>query len=108
MKLKHFFLFLPGLLFGFLSCSTPIKTETSESNTPNILLFITDDQSHEHIRAPGCSFVNTPAMDRVIREGVNFSNAVGNRENFELRKCRVSILFTYLSPLQKTKTVLYV
>lgn len=75
MKLKYLSLILLGLLFGLLSCSAPIKPETSKSNPPNILLFITDDQSHDHIRALGCSFVNTPAMDRVTREGVNFSNA---------------------------------
>lgn len=42
---------------------------------PNILFCISDDQTFAHVGAYGCKFVNTPAFDRVAREGVLFNNA---------------------------------
>jgi uncharacterized sulfatase len=41
---------------------------------PNILVAIADDQAWPHASAYGCRFVNTPAFDRVAREGVLFTN----------------------------------
>jgi len=43
---------------------------------PNILIAIADDQSFPHASAYGASFVQTPAFDRVAREGVLFTNAI--------------------------------
>jgi len=40
---------------------------------PNILLAIADDWSWPHASAYGCRFVDTPAFDRVAREGVLFT-----------------------------------
>lgn len=45
------------------------------SRYPNILVAISDDQGWPHAGAYGCRFVNTPAFDRVAREGVLFTNA---------------------------------
>ena len=42
---------------------------------PNILFCIGDDQSWPHASAYGCPWVNTPAFDRVAREGILFNNA---------------------------------
>jgi arylsulfatase A-like enzyme len=42
---------------------------------PNILFAIADDASFPHMGAYGCSWVKTPAFDRVAREGVLFTNA---------------------------------
>ena len=42
---------------------------------PNILFCISDDQSWPHASAYGCQWVNTPAFDRVAREGILFNNA---------------------------------
>ena len=42
---------------------------------PNILFCIADDQSWPHASAYGCPWVNTPAFDRVAREGLLFKNA---------------------------------
>ena len=50
------------------TCSQPQKR-------PNILFAISDDQSWPHTSAYGSEFVNTPAFDRVAREGVLFHNA---------------------------------
>jgi uncharacterized sulfatase len=41
----------------------------------NILFAIADDWSWPYASAYGCRFVNTPAFDRVAREGVLFNNA---------------------------------
>ena len=46
----------------------------SESQRPNILVAISDDQAWPHTSAYGCRFVNTPAFDRVAHEGVLFDN----------------------------------
>ena len=45
---------------------------------PNILFVISDDQSWPHTGAYGCNFVNTPAFDRLAREGLLFENAFCN------------------------------
>lgn len=42
---------------------------------PNILFCIADDQSYPHASVYGVKFLNTPAFDRVAREGVLFHNA---------------------------------
>lgn len=41
---------------------------------PNVLLAVADDLSWPHLSAYGCRAVNTPAFDRVAREGVLFRN----------------------------------
>ncbi len=41
---------------------------------PNILFAISDDQSYPHASIYGCTFVNTPAFDRVAKEGILFKN----------------------------------
>jgi len=42
---------------------------------PNILFCIADDASYQHFSANGCSWVQTPAFDRVAREGLRFARA---------------------------------
>ena len=42
---------------------------------PNILFAIADDWSFGHAGAYGCNWVKTPAMDRVAREGILFTQA---------------------------------
>lgn len=62
-------LFLLFLVFSlFVSCKTDKR--------PNVLFVISDDQSHAHTSYSGCEFVNTPAFDRIAREGVFFSNCI--------------------------------
>lgn len=59
------------LIFG---CSSP--AEKTENRTPNILFVISDDQSYYHTSFAGSAFVNTPAFDRIAREGVYFTNCI--------------------------------
>ena len=42
---------------------------------PNILFAIADDASYPHMSAYGCQWVETPAFDRVAREGLLFTRA---------------------------------
>jgi N-sulfoglucosamine sulfohydrolase len=41
----------------------------------NILLMVADDWGYGHASGLGCRWVHTPAFDRVMREGVVFTNA---------------------------------
>ncbi len=43
---------------------------------PNILFAISDDQSFAHTSFAGSRFVNTPAFDRIAREGIYFSTCI--------------------------------
>ncbi len=57
---------------GLAACSR----EAGRSwKSPNILFCIADDATWQHMGAYGCSWVNTPAFDRVAANGILFSNA---------------------------------
>ena len=45
------------------------------STQPNIILIITDQQRFDTIRALGFPYVDTPNLDRLVGEGVTFTNA---------------------------------
>ena len=45
---------------------------------PNIILIITDQQRFETINALGYPYMNTPNLDRLVKEGVNFDNCYIN------------------------------
>jgi arylsulfatase len=42
---------------------------------PNIILIITDQQRYDTIRALGFPYADTPNLDRLVNEGVTFTNA---------------------------------
>jgi len=44
------------------------------SQRPNIILIITDQQRYDTIRALGYPYVDTPNLDRLVNEGVAFTN----------------------------------
>ncbi len=47
----------------------------AEPSLPNILFCIADDASFEHFGANGCTWVNTPNIDRIAKQGINFTSA---------------------------------
>lgn len=47
----------------------------SGPNRPNILFILADDQSWLHTSANGAKGLSTPALDRLAREGVRFTNS---------------------------------
>ena len=69
---------IPGILvitviLSIWSCETDRTPAGPER--PNILFAISDDQSYPHTGAYGCSWVKTPAFDRVASEGLLFTRA---------------------------------
>ncbi|MCK4617033.1 MAG: sulfatase-like hydrolase/transferase, partial [Pirellulales bacterium] len=58
-------------VFFCMFCSVGLRAE----NRPNILFCISDDQSYAHTGANGDPVVQTPAFDRVAREGLRFTHA---------------------------------
>lgn len=68
----------PSSAFLLLLALVPVDGDTSlrqQDGRPNILIAMSDDQSFPHASAYGSKFVDTPAVDRVAREGVLFTNA---------------------------------
>jgi len=63
------FSFLILVVFVLSGCQ-----ETREVRRPNILFAISDDQSFGSTSFGGSTFINTPAFDRVAREGIYFTN----------------------------------
>ena len=61
-----------------------------QAKRPNILFAIADDWGWPHAGAYGCSWVQTPAFDRIAKEGVLFENCFTS--NPKCSPCRASIL----------------
>lgn len=59
-------------LMFFILCGTQIHAEKPR---PNVLFIITDDQSSDTIHALGNHQIQTPNIDRLVKEGVAFKNA---------------------------------
>ena len=69
---NHLPLYL-GIIILLTSCKN--DQQLSEMQRPNILFAISDDQSFPHAGAYGCTWVKTPAFDRVANEGLLFNQA---------------------------------
>lgn len=65
-----------SLHLALLPLLLPISAAAGVEQRPNILIAISDDQSFAHTSAAGYRAINTPAFDRVAREGVLFSTAI--------------------------------
>ncbi len=62
-------------MFRFLAVVFLLVQFAEAAARPNILFAIADDWSFGHAGAYGCKWVNTPAFDRVAREGILFTRA---------------------------------
>ncbi len=69
MKIK---LFIYTILLAVLT--TSCAEQPRQKKRPNILFAISDDQSFGHTSFEGSQFINTPAFDKIAREGVYFAN----------------------------------
>lgn len=58
-------------LYLLAGCAFPAS---AQPDRPNVLIAISDDQSFPHASAYGSRFAETPAFDRVAREGLLFMN----------------------------------
>jgi uncharacterized sulfatase len=66
---------LRGMLMAFTVCLVAARACVAADPTPpNILFFITDDESAIERSAYGLSKLPTPAFDRVVKDGVLFTN----------------------------------
>ncbi len=65
---------LPVFLVALTLAATGF-TQPSAPARPNILFALADDWGFGHAGAYGCTWIKTPAFDRVAREGVLFTHA---------------------------------
>ena len=71
---------MPTKITAFaLLCWLPMAAARSasgdESNRPNVILIVSDDQRPDTIAALGNSFIRTPNLDRLVRQGSTFTRA---------------------------------
>ena len=74
MIMKHWILTLACLVL-FTENRGTILSAATQNTRPHILFAIADDWSYGHASAYGCSWVETPAFDRLAREGLLFDHA---------------------------------
>ncbi|BAX81135.1 sulfatase-like hydrolase/transferase [Labilibaculum antarcticum] len=60
--------------FVALFLAIHLCSNAGNKKRPNVLFAISDDQTFAHTGFAGCTFVNTPAFDRIAGEGIYFSN----------------------------------
>ncbi|MBU2947799.1 sulfatase family protein [Zobellia uliginosa] len=75
-KLPILTLTLSALLF--FNCGTkeqPTESIDKPNNSPNIILFVSDDHGTDAIGAYGNKVIKTPNLDQLAAEGVRFNNA---------------------------------
>ncbi len=65
---------ISGILLTLTIFYLPVDSSVQAAR-PNVLIAISDDQSYPHASAYGDPVVQTPAFDRVAREGLLFRNA---------------------------------
>src|SRR5260221_113633 len=58
---------------AFLSLTAGTLLAAQAKRRPNVVLIITDDQGYGDLSLHGNPNLNTPAMDRIAREGVQFT-----------------------------------
>ena len=103
MNIKFLFLFI--FCFSFFSCY-----KSNEIDRPNVILIMSDDLGHEAIGINGATEYNTPVLDSLAVNGINFNNAYSQPL---CTPSRVKIMtgkpnyinyeyFTYLNPNEKT------
>jgi len=73
--MKYTRAFIGATLICLAFLIQPLSTAAqAEVKRPNILFAISDDQSFAHTSFAGCTFVETPAFDRIANEGIYFNN----------------------------------
>lgn len=57
------------------SCATKHSAEDNSIVRPNIVFVLVDDMRWDEYAEAGHNFINTPNIDRISKEGINFRNA---------------------------------
>jgi len=81
---------LASSILTVVAATSSLTVRADEQPRPNIVLAIADDWSNGHAGVFGCPWVETPAFDRVAREGVRFNNCFTS--NPKCSPCRASLL----------------
>ena len=66
-------------LFSFFCCNSlsfAQKSKANESEKPNIIFILTDDQRWDALRYAGNKIIQTPEMDKLAESGVYFRNGM--------------------------------
>ena len=64
---------------------------TDDSQRPNVLLIVSDDQSYPYAGAYGCPWVRTPGFDRIASEGILFNRCyTPNAKSAPSRACMLT------------------
>ena len=103
MNFKFLIFFI--LFLGSISCN-----KSNNIDKPNVILIMSDDLGYEAIGINGANEYNTPVLDSLARNGINFNNAYSQPL---CTPSRVKIMtgkpnyinyeyFTYLNPNEKT------
>ena len=83
------------LLIVFLASSCKSSVGSYEEDKPNIILFYADDLGWTDLSLQGSDFYETPAIDRIAKEGIRFTHAYANASNCApSRACLVTGLYT--------------
>jgi len=68
--------FLRAVGAGAAALSLPgVEAFGRDASKPNVLFIFTDDQCFETLHAMGCDEIQTPNLDRLVRNGVTFTHA---------------------------------
>ena len=73
MKNQTFFL---GLFIALSSFNSIISQQKNNTDKPNIIFILTDDQRFDAIGYVGNKYVETPEMDDLAKSGTYFNNAI--------------------------------
>ncbi len=60
---------------GLAALGAGVATGAAPPRKPNILFIFADDQTYETVHALGCSEIETPNLDRLVRGGTTFTHA---------------------------------
>ena len=60
---------------ALMALTPSILVAKTDAKKPNVLFIFTDDQRADTIHALGNDMIRTPNLDRLVREGMSFSNA---------------------------------
>ncbi|MFZ4582791.1 MAG: sulfatase [Paludibacter sp.] len=64
-----------SIAFGALASLVPNIAVAQKTNRPNIIFILTDDQRWDALGCAGNRVIQTPEMDKLANDGVNFRNA---------------------------------